>query len=174
MNERSSLNKNIDALLQSIDLCFKHQFISSGLALLYSAIDILAWLALPQSQNDVHRDDFVAWVERYLLPKSNLNCSALDLYAARCSIIHSFSSESALSRSGIAHRLCYTIGDKDPKELQQDLDSVNYNSIVVHIDTMFLALRTAVDAFKKDLASDEALATRVFGRSETAFYTTMP
>jgi len=174
MTEPKSFNKNIDDLLHSIDLCFKNRLVFSGLALLYSAMDILAWLSLPQSKNDVRRDDFMAWVDKYLLPKANLNCSAIDIYAARCSIVHSYSSESELSRSGMAHRLCYTIGNKDPKHLQEDLDSVNYDSIVVHIDTLFLALRNAVNHFKQDIESDQELAARVFGRSETEFFTVMP
>ncbi len=174
MTEPKAFNKNIDDLLRSIDLCFRNQFLLPGLALLYSTIDIMAWLSRPQSQTDVQRNDFVTWVNKYLLHKANLNCTAIDLYAARCSIIHSYSAESKLSRDGLARRICYTFGDKDPKRLQDNLDSVGYDAVVIHIDTLFNALRKSIDDFKRDLASDQELAATVFSRSETKFYSLLP
>jgi hypothetical protein len=174
MTEPKAFNENIDDLVRSIDLCFRNQFFLPGLVLLYATLDILAWLSRPQSQPDVLRDDFVQWVDKYLLPKARLNCNAIDLYAARCSIIHSYSAESKLSRDGLARQICYTSGSKDPKHLQDDLDSVNYDAVVIHIDTLFNALRRSIDDFKKDLNSNQELAARVFGRSETKFYSLLP
>jgi len=174
MIESRAFNKNIDDLLLSIDLCFRNQFLLPGLVLLYSSIDIMAWLSRPQGQVDVQRNDFVTWVDKYLLPKANLNCTAIDLYGARCSIIHSYTAESKLSREGLARRICYTMGDKDPKRLQNDLNSVGYDAIVIHVDTLFNALRKAIDDFKRDLASDKELAATVFNRSETKFYSLLP
>ena len=173
MTEAKAFKENIDDLVRSIDLCFKNQFLLSGLALLYSTIDIMAWLSRPLSQSDVRRDDFVHWVDTYLMPKANLKCTAIDLYAARCSVIHSYSAESKLSREGAARRICYTIGNKDPKRLQDDLDAVNYDAVVVHIDTMFNALRSSIEDFKKELTSNQELAERVFSRSEK-FYSLLP
>ena len=174
MTEPKSFNRNIDDLVQSIDLCFRNQFLLPGLALLYSTLDIMAWLYQPQSQSDVRREDFIQWVDKYLRPNAMLNCNAIDLYAARCSIIHSYSAESKLSRDGIARRICYTSGSKDPGRLQNDLASVNYDAIVVHVDTFFNALRSSIDDFRKDLESNEDLAKRVFDRSETKFYSLLP
>jgi SPX domain protein involved in polyphosphate accumulation len=174
MTEPKAFNKNIDDLVESIDLCFRSQFFLSGLALLYSTLDIMAWLSRPQSQTDVKRDDFVHWVDKYLLPKARLNCNAIDLYAARCSIIHSYSAESRLSRDGLARQICYTSGSKDPKRLQDDVDSVNYDAVVIQIDTLFNAFRSSIDDFKKDLSSSQELAARVFGRSEAKFYFLLP
>jgi hypothetical protein len=174
MTQPNAFTKNVDDLLRSIDLCFRNQFLLSGLVLLYCTIDIMAWLSRPQSQTDTRRNDFLAWVNKYLLPKANLNCTPIDLYAARCSIVHSYSAESKLSRGGRARRICYTSGDKDPQRLQQDLHSVGYDAVVIHIDTLFNALKKAVDDFKGVLAANEELAARVFSRSETKFFSLLP
>ena len=174
MTEPKAFNKNINDLLQSIDLCFRNQFLLSGLTLLYSTLDIMAWLSQPQSQTDVQRDDFIRWVDKYLLPNTRLSCNVIDLYAARCSIVHSYSAESKLSRNGVARPICYTSGNKDPKRLQDDLNSVEYNAVVIHIDTLFNALKNSIDDFRKDINSNIELAERVFGRSETKFYSILP
>jgi hypothetical protein len=174
MKDATAFNRNVGDLVRAIDLCLRSELLLPGVALLYSLIDLMAWLSRPGGQDDVHRADFVRWVDKYLLPIPDSSYGAIDLYAARCSIIHSYTAESKLSREGDASRVCYTMGDRDPKRLQSDLDSVGYAAIVVHVDSLFKAVLKSIDIFKDDLNSNEKLAAIVFGRSETKFYSYLP
>jgi len=88
----------VKVLLKAIDTCLKNELQLPGLILLYTGIDSMAWLNRPKLQPDVRRNDFIYWVNRYLLPDSGLACEALDLYAARCALVHSYTSESSLTR----------------------------------------------------------------------------
>jgi hypothetical protein len=69
-----------------------------SLVLLYSAIDTVAWACKPDG--DTSGSEFCAWVEKYMRPEARLGCTAVDLYAARCAVVHSGRSESRLSRKG--------------------------------------------------------------------------
>src|SRR6266446_10096439 len=77
-----------------------------ALILIYTTIDSIAWLT---SRNDLSRvrERFESWVSRWLTP-SLLQCSATELYAARCGILHTFTSRSDLSDSGKARRVAYS------------------------------------------------------------------
>jgi hypothetical protein len=174
MKNATAFDKNIGDLVRAIDLCFRNQHLLPGLALLYSLIDIMAWLSRPRGHDDVHARDFIGWVNKYLLPIPDLSCTADDLYGARCSIIHSYTAESKRSREGFARRICYTMGDRDLKQLQSDLDSVEYDAIVIHTDSLFNAVLKSIDVFKSDLACDDEQANMVFERSEAKFYSYLP
>ena len=84
------------------------------LALLYSGIDTMAWLGLPDNQEDVTPEDFIQWADRYLFPDSGIPCTALDLYSSRCGIVHSMTAESRIIRQGIAKGVYYARGNHRP------------------------------------------------------------
>src|SRR2546421_12759111 len=102
--DRDTLEKNFFGLLTAIETCFKGKRILPGLILLYAHIDIVASLNRPPSKNEGTRQSFKDWVNLYLLPDSDLSCSADDLYAARCGLVHSYMAEARLTRSGDAKR----------------------------------------------------------------------
>ena len=111
---------------------------TQALILIYCTIDILAWLTRPTSQPDVQRKDFISWVEKYILPNTSLTCNAIDLYAARCALVHSYISESKLSREGKAKQIFYVWGNADEEHLQKLIDAEgSYNAVSIHIDKLY-------------------------------------
>ncbi|MGD0775521.1 MAG: hypothetical protein ABSC05_22120 [Candidatus Solibacter sp.] len=111
-------------LIIAIDYCFEKRLIAPTLALLYSGIDTMAWLGLPDDRQDVTGEDFVQWTDRYLLPDSGISCTALDLYSSRCGIVHSMTGESRAIRRGVAQRVFYAWGNHRAEDLQQILDRI--------------------------------------------------
>lgn len=109
--DQDILEKNFLGLLTTIETCFKDKKILPGLILLYAHIDIVASLNRPPSKDEGTRQDFKDWVNQYLLPNSSLSCSADDLYAARCGLVHSYIAEARLTRSGNAKQIFYAWGD---------------------------------------------------------------
>lgn len=79
-----------------------------ALMLTYSAIDIAGWLDSTGSEQV--NVTFTRWVNSYMLPAKSLPCSALDLYGARCGLLHTLTSTSRLSGQGKAKHLAYAWG----------------------------------------------------------------
>jgi hypothetical protein len=161
-----------------IDLC--------GLIILYSTIDSLAWLCRPEHQLKVERRDFLAWANRYLIQVKEhvdrmchvrdrhlmkvpyLRCSALDLYAARCGLIHSYTAESELAARGEAKRVFYTQGDPS-RALAEVNEQERANVTFLNTAELFAVFRQGVQFFKTDLCSDRDLQKRVQARCAQLF-----
>lgn len=163
--------QNIKQLLDTIDVNFKAKAILPSLILIYSCIDIMAWLNRDKTHTDNVRSDFKSWVGNYLLRDSGLNYDANDLYAARCSILHSYTPESKLSRQGEAKMIFYSWGVADGKQLQKYIDksSLRDKAIVLHIDTLISALNIAVQHYNKALSKNYSLCKLVYKRSNKFF-----
>lgn len=135
------------------------------LVLAYSMIDSMAWLARPQDHPDVTGADFIAWVDRYVLPSPRIKCSAGDLYAARCAILHSLSTESRHVREGKARAIYYSWGAADNTRLEWFIDLVRRrtqkNAVALHLDDLILALSEGSGRFWLAADSDPELCAIV-------------
>ena len=172
---QASLEWNFDELLTVTVKCFNDKHVLPGMILLYAHIDIAASLNRPESKAEATRDDFKNWVNEYLLPESNLNCTADDLYAARCGLLHAYTSESRASRAGEAKQIFYAWGTAADGVLQQRLQRVGLDSIAtgIHIDTLFDAYQTAIHRFMDTLAQDNKKAQLAYRRADK-FFTNIP
>jgi hypothetical protein len=149
--------------LDSIELCLAHGLFVPALVLFYSAIDGLAWLCMPADKEEVTRDDFVGWVDTYLVPGSDLPCDAWDLYAARCALLHSGTSSSRLSKNAKACEVFYRIDDSGETLVRLPLDAPRLPKWVGLIQ-LIEALRKAMERFKAAIHSDESLEEVVADR----------
>ena len=156
-------------LITAIDLCFEKRLIAPTLALLYSGIDTMAWLGLPDNQEDVKGEDFIRWTDRYLLPDSGIGCSALDLYSSRCGIVHSMTGESRIIRRGEARRVFFAWGNHRADDLQKILDRIGQPILAVQVDTLVRVFRIAVDRFVEASEQDPDLDRRVGLRHDKIF-----
>src|ERR1017187_2461079 len=94
-------------MLKGVDVCIQAQCLVSAVALIYSTIDALSALTRPSSAADTNRDIFINWVKKYVRPRKRLQCSAADLYGARCGILHNYGVYSRLRRQGKAKAIIY-------------------------------------------------------------------
>ncbi len=81
-----------------IDFCVKHDRYRAVLTLIYAAMDQMAFLSMPEEQEDVTRTDFLNWVDRYLQMPYQHSPTSMELYGARCAQLHSYGVQSRLSR----------------------------------------------------------------------------
>lgn len=81
--------------------------------LMYSTIDSMGLLDAPPTQISANGESFKNWVKKYLLPHGMFDFNEVDLWAARCSVLHTFTSESDLSKKGMAKQIQYYLGAKD-------------------------------------------------------------
>ena len=81
--------------------------LSATLAFAYVCIDTMSYLSLPSEKSQQERSDFIAWVDTYLKgePSQPYQYRGLDVYAARCAVLHAFSAEAELQRRDPGVRL---------------------------------------------------------------------
>jgi hypothetical protein len=159
----------IQQLVLAIDVCLERGLVAPTLALVHSGIDTMAWLGLPDGQHDVTGEDFIRWVDSYLLPESDLPCTAVDLYSARCGVLHSMTAESRAIRRGTANRLFYAWGNRSAEDLQRMADLVDASVVAVQLETLVKAFRTAIDRFVGVLERDPDVSKRVHARLGKVF-----
>ncbi len=82
-------------LIQEIKKCEAAGAVTASITMAYVCIDTMSFLALPAGRESQKREDFIAWVDTYLkgMPEQPYQYRGLDVYGARCAILHAFSSE---------------------------------------------------------------------------------
>ena len=170
----SALEKNLVDIIKSIELCLNAKLQLSSLVLLYSGIDIVAWLNRPVSKERATRKDFINWADDYLLPNTNIKYEAIDLYAARCGIVHSYSFSSRLSKKGEAKEIYYSYGKANIKSLQNDIDRrPKKNAVAIHINDLLEAFKEGIEKFKLSIKNDKEKEKIVCGRANKYFFVNM-
>jgi hypothetical protein len=165
-----TIEQKFAQLLMVADFCVQVRATTPALILAYSAIDVAAWLSGQQ---------FTAWVKKYLLPGSNLDCTPSELYGARNGIVHNFSSESDASREGKFRQIVYSWGKADIETLRTmtkivnlDLDvpstaakgvKAKFTSVI--LEDLIVAFRIGLVRFFKEAESNERIAKRIKERS---------
>jgi hypothetical protein len=164
---KRKLKRDIGELLAAVGDCFKNRRILPGLVLLYATIDILASLDRPDSKQDVTRDDFVAWVDAFLLPGSSLKCTGIDLHAARCGLLHTYAPGSRLSGEGKAKEMYYAWGKAKIGPLERSMQNIDWKipAVAVHVDALHKAVEDGLQTFRRVLGRDSTRATRAYGRA---------
>jgi hypothetical protein len=158
-------SKNLKEMVSAIDDCLKAERQLPALVLMYSLMDSLSWAASGQSSTNT-RDRFEIWVSQWLLPllpPSNPQISATDLYAARCALLHTGTGTSELVKSKKAKRLMYAWGRGTTKVLERAITVMGAvdGHAVIHCDKLFSALRKALKNFIASAENDSQLAARL-------------
>jgi hypothetical protein len=142
--------ETVDAVLQLAKVNHWLQ----GLVVLYSAIDTFAWAS--RNSGDVTRLDVCGWVSAYMNPTVELDCTPEDLYAARCSLLHSSTTESKMSRKGQARELWYVTSPYSAATMQSHVRQGGATAKVLNMTALIDAFSRGVMKFSDDLSSDEA------------------
>ncbi len=167
---KEKLVRHSSHLLAAIETCLANDFRLPALILMYSTIDIMAWLNRDAGKEENTRSDFFSWAETFLLPDSGLSCTGKDLYAARCGVVHSYTSESSMSRQGDASVIYYVWGNAQEKKLQELMESIGvHNGKAVHVQRLHAALKAGVARFIASVPNTEMMKERV-----EKFFVNMP
>ena len=146
-------------MLDGVTLCHENGLTLPMLTLIYANIDALGWLA--SESETATAETFTAWVDRFLDPQDTLGCTALDLYAARCGVLHTGTPESRLYRTGRARQIVYA-AEGNAADLQAFVKMLNDTSafcgtvstardtIAVDTGALYHAYVKAVHAFDTD------------------------
>lgn len=95
---KDSFKASIGQLHSSIALCLNSGFYLSALILIYSGIDILANLNRPKDKDKAGEKEYCKWCDDYVLPNTqDIFCDSIDIYAARCAVVHSYGYKTELT-----------------------------------------------------------------------------
>ncbi len=156
-----------DGIKEPIRLLIAECHFPAALALIYSGIDTMAYLGLPEGSNKVKGVDFEEWCDRYIQFPGRENVSGLELYGARCGILHTHSATSSLSRSGKVREIFYD--DKaNPPVLSNKEDAPD--TVIVSISALMEVFFSGVDRFLVDVFADERRAVIANERLESLLH----
>lgn len=131
----------------------------SGLALSFICLDTMAYLSRPANQAQVSRVEFIAWTDKYLKghPDHQYHYRGIDVYAARCAVLHSYGSEAALHR---ANQDVKMFGYHDGGKHMYNAD-VNARLVLIGLLSFLNDVCIAVGSFAQDCAANAELRALV-------------
>jgi hypothetical protein len=133
-----------------------------GFLLLYTSIDIIASLTRPVNAASTTGAFYKDWVNDYMLPDSNLDITAEEMWGARCGLLHTGTAESNLSRRQGARMINYIGTTEAADEMQTRNDPTRTRDLFVSTPRFVEAFVAGCDRFKAKVQSDRALRHRVF------------
>lgn len=169
----------VKQLFAAVAHCLDSNLWEPALILIYAGIDAMSWLDRPADHEDVTPDDFMAWVNAYLLPESALNCSAEDLYGARCGMLHSHTAESRRHRQLRVRKLFYhqVIHGRPVALIQIRMDE-RYLPASVNIDHLAFCfgrgLQRFVDVINSDADRERLIRERILNSYLAEVYPVLP
>jgi hypothetical protein len=163
--------KHMGDLVESIEDCAAKYRVLPCLTLLYSGMDVMA--SLDAEPNESNRKSFVKWVDNYLLRDKAIQCDAIDLYAARCGIVHTFTANSDLYINGKAKKIAYAWGLGSVDDLRKTMRELKgqHDWRCLHTTDLIRAFRNAVVDHLTNLDNDAASKERFLKASSIWFST---
>jgi hypothetical protein len=183
-----SLRSKLEQVIAAAKICDRAEFHTPALILLYSVIDAAAALCAEQPQKHIQQY-YTAWVDRYLLPSSKLECSAIDVWGARCGVVHTLSNESNFSRRAEARKIIYVNRGGDRSVLEgferirtaddlaeargqaENAETKQSENVIVEVESLVEAVLRGIDSMFLDIDNDPILAQRVREREDKVLRT---
>ncbi|MGE6992670.1 hypothetical protein [Stutzerimonas zhaodongensis] len=139
--------------LQAIEYCENNHLQTPALVMLYSAIDSVSWLS--SSNPKASGKAFKAWVSEWMLKDPRIKCTAEELYAARCGLVHTLTPTSSLTQRGI-RKVAYAWGSASSQRLEELIDSVDAASelVAVHLSDLIQVFRNGMADYLEYVSED--------------------
>jgi hypothetical protein len=163
------LTEWINERVRAIRLCLESGLPEPAITLIYSGIDTIGLLDAPADQLDANKDSFIEWSERYIVPSLRAidgeQVAALDLYSARCGILHVSSPISKLAREGEAREIWYK-SSKGTGGHPLALPNRKELPLFVEMEMLEGAFRDGCDRFLSDLTAEQIRFKKVIERAK--------
>lgn len=152
---KENLFRNYYQIITAVDNCIAENLIMPALVLVYSAIDSVSWLA-SENENQQVGERFQSWVDIWMLQKYPLPCTAEELYAARCGILHTLTPNSKLSAKKGVRQISYAWGTANQKDLDESLKLLDFQEYVaVHVNDIISSFKNGFADFIEDAQADK-------------------
>ena len=158
--------KAISDLVEEMKRCSDADIPVAAVAMAFICIDALANLSRPKDRARVTRSDFKLWVDKYLKahPSQIYQYKGKDVYAARCSFLHTYGSEAELHKENDTIKFTYHDGGK-----HEYIPDDKNGFVVIGIESFINDTALAVDSFLVQCSSDLSLNSLVKDRLSKMF-----
>jgi hypothetical protein len=148
-------------MISELERVLKAEALVAAVALTYVFMDAMTKLSLEIGRDQVKATDFEAWVTKYMrTPEpTEYQYSALDLYHARCSMLHTYSPQ--LGRPD--KRQPKTVGYHDGAVHRYN-PTIDANLILLSVPQLVDDFYDAIEAFFTDALKDANLKARINAR----------
>ncbi len=160
MINKSNNNWNsIVGIVSELKSCDTNGEITASLAMAYICIDSLANLSRQSEDKQATRKDFIGWVDKYLKghPSQPYQYRGIDVYAARCAMLHTYGSEASLHKKD-SDILMYGYSDGGKHYYNPNIEK---NLVIIGVRSLVDDIVNAVDLFLENCQKDELLRQRV-------------
>jgi hypothetical protein len=141
--------------LKAIGTLWDAELPEAVLTIIYSGIDSFGLLAAPAAVLDASGNTFKQWCETYILTRlqslDGTPVTSVDLWAARCGVLHTSTPLSKLERDGNARQIFYQFKDKTGINMML---SAQHMPVRIDISALGLAFKEGGIAFLTDLKND--------------------
>jgi hypothetical protein len=137
------------------------------LILVYSGIDTMAFIGMPEGQVEVKSQDFIEWADKYIRFPCTEQVTGEELYGARCGILHTYTPHSRLSRAGKCRILGYM--DKGVPEVRYNPQK-STELVMVSVPAIVDAFFSGIDKFLIDLYTEKQKARVADERFKQLFH----
>lgn len=159
MNEMLNFYKTFFDQCKAIDLCVKQNYVLPSLCLIYSGIDSAAWVAFGDISVKKRFTDFVS---NYMYKEKELVPKPIDLYAARCAVLHTMTPNSQLSDRNQAVPLNYAWGTASLEELKKSTEAIKPGELsYVHLNDLAQSFKLGLARFVESDANKQACKDRM-------------
>jgi hypothetical protein len=133
----TNFEENIQQMFKGIDLCLREKLQFPILSLIYTVIDNLAYIAY----GDIGVEErYKKWIREYMYKEKKLNVTPMDLYSARCAILHTLTPYSKKTNEKKALVIAYIWGKEDVNILEQSILNSNEKYKALHINDLYNSL----------------------------------
>ncbi|PKF56409.1 hypothetical protein CW748_10680 [Alteromonadales bacterium alter-6D02] len=153
----SNIEKYIHSVIEAVDILHQKQLMGQVLTIIYSSIDACGLLDAPINQEKATGKTFKDWVNKYMLSDSSIECSADDLWGARCAVLHTHTTTSDLSKASKVKELQYISGPPENPVviafLKASKDIGENESIGINIDLLLMDFLKAISKFNDEFSA---------------------
>jgi hypothetical protein len=143
----------------AIEHSISNNLVMPALALIYSGIDAVAWIAYGDISVSKR---FTQFVEEHMYEEKKLLPRPIDLYAARCGVLHTLTPDSDLSKAGKATIVSYAWGNANLESLRsagENLAPGQYTYL--HLSDLFESYKLGFVHCMDSIESNEACQSRM-------------
>jgi len=144
MSSTERFEKNLAQMVIAARMCLDRDLPMPALVLIYSLIDSFAWAVDPNEPNT--RTRFENWLAKYVYPTTPLPCTPIELYAARCAVLHTLTSKAHLHVKGKLREIAYAWGPAKLATLSEatSLARISDRFVGLHINELLDAVTKGV------------------------------
>ncbi len=169
---QESFNKALAEVDQALSYCEANGLLYPTLLIVYSLIDSFSYIHQPNSDQ---RAQFEGFVNKWIVPHDEIQCTASELYAARNAVLHRLGTQSRLTETNKADTIAYCKGDADFSILQEILEPerrrLNKRFPALRVESLVNATRVAIQKTLEEAKTDRRAGKRLedYLRSEQPF-----